>query len=170
MERIKREDGFTLVETIAVLTVLVLIYSLTLQGIGRSHQRLVEKADLRQITGDLQLLQMESRMKPGYILQAVFYPTASGEGCRYRLDFGYQVVDREVRGLRLAGEEERRIVLYRPESVGEDEEDTGGVRRFAVDEEDDSSFEAEEICLVGSTQREYSLVIQSGGELEVTTR
>lgn len=169
MDRIKQEDGFTLFETIAVLTVLVFIYSLTLQGIGGSHHRLVEKADLQQIVGDLQLLQVESRMKPGYTLQAVFYLTASGGGCRYRLDFGYQVVSREVRGLRLAGEEERRIVLYEPEPVGEDGKDTGGIQRFAVDEED-SSFYAEEICFVGSTQREYSLVVRSDGELEVTAR
>ncbi|HEY8344662.1 MAG TPA: type II secretion system protein [Bacillota bacterium] len=170
MDRFKREDGFTLVETITVLAVLVLLYSLTLQGIGRSHQRLVEKADLQQITGDLQLLQIESKMKPGYTLQAVFYPpAASGGGCRYRLDFGYQAVDREVRGLRLAGEAERRIVLCQPEPVEEGEEDAGGGQRLTADGED-SSFLAKEICLVGSMQREYLLVVRSGGELEVLTR
>lgn len=170
MSLIKREQGFTLFETIAVLTVLVLIYSLALQMTGRSYHRLLDKTDLQQMVSDLELLQAESMMEPGYTLQAIFYPADSGGGSHYWLDFGYKVVTRNLKGLKLAGEEEKKVILYEPESVREDREYADGIQRFATEEE--SPFDAgeiQEISFEGMTKN-YLLLVRENGEFEVTTR
>src|SRR5690554_4802573 len=104
----KKDEGFTLFETILVLTVMVLLYSLVLQGIGRSFQRMKERTDLQQIIGDLRLLQAESKLKQTDGLEVIFLPEHTEGPSGYQLIFGHKVINRELRGLKLAGEERKR--------------------------------------------------------------
>lgn len=95
----KRETGFTLLEVMVVLTLILLVVGLVFPVSGTLHQRLLIKLSLDQLEDDLLALRAQA-LGGGEVPVISFEP---GQGY-YRIEVGGRDLKRQLSGLVIATE------------------------------------------------------------------
>lgn len=139
----EREAGFTLLEIVAVLLLVVLLASLVFPHFDLAYSRWQENTALLQILRDLKEAESEAAGK-GRDMRLVFLPGKE----YYLLELGGTPLRRPLPGLILAGEEEA--------------EDEKTVIKFGKE-----TPEEQEVVLLGARGRVYRVLAAKGRPPEI---
>jgi prepilin-type N-terminal cleavage/methylation domain-containing protein len=134
----KQESGFTLVEVIVVLTLILLLAGLIYPLSGAINKRLLIKLSLEQIKSDLEELSSQA-LGGGVPPIIIFEP----EQEYYRIELGDLSLKRQLAGLKVAAETETRIIIS------------------------DRINDAFNLTLLASDGKEYQIIFNNQGEVLV---